>query len=116
MKAKEGYYYRNKYTNESSQEVTLGKASVIKDGKVQTVNLTKNDFELVRRIFIEGNEYFVASDSYADIVTELIRKKYTLNDELAIMANSRLGNTSQEDQFQHWRSLCKEAAKQLVNE
>lgn len=67
-------------------------------------------------ITIDNIQYFVDANSYGNLITSLIRQKYSLDDELAIAANARIGKTSGEEEFQIWRQKCKEAAKQIYDE
>lgn len=53
--------------------------------------------------------------TYGDLVTMLIRCKYTLDEELALAANMRtspVAHADEDAEFQQWREYCKEVAKQ----
>lgn len=66
---------------------------------------------------MDGENFKVKGDTYAELVTNLIRLKYTLDDELALAANLRAGDNNAktaEFEFQTWRAFCKEMAKQLI--
>lgn len=98
------------------KEVELGKTSYIKDGVKYDIVISLENVKEVYIVNIDGELYDVESTTYPELVTELIRKKYSLDDELALMANSRLeGNEEKEIEFQNWRKLCKETAKKVLN-
>lgn len=99
--------------------IPLGTSKCYKDGEVQEDNLKMKDIEEVTPVRILDNVYYASSSEYGDIVTELIRCKYSLDQELALYANSFLDPDSfkkKMDEYQEWRSLCKEAAKKIYNE
>lgn len=76
------------------------------------INVTIDDID--EGYLYEGQ--FIKGTTYNELVTSLIRTKYTLDDELALQANYRLNTDSEEEQtFQEWRSKCKEIAKSLLN-
>lgn len=80
----------------------------------EQINITSNDVIEVIPINILGKDYYITSDDYSNAVSELIRKKYSLDQELALFANSRINPNSQEEKdFQEWRMLCKKAASFL---
>ena len=95
--------------------VTLGEKTVIKDGEMTTEYYDKKNIKEVTKIQVGDTFYYIEDvTDYGTLVTELIRQKYSLDDELALMANSRLGiNKDQEEEFQAWRVKCKEAAKKI---
>lgn len=95
--------------------VTLGEKTVIKDGKMTTEYYDKKNIKEVTKIQVGDTFYYIEDViDYGTLVTELIRQKYSLDDELALMANARLGiNKDQEEEFQAWRVKCKEAAKKI---
>lgn len=99
-------------------EFYLGDNVVEKNGKLISVNLS--NFDNVKEVYpvnVGENTYFISSTEYGDIVTELIRYKYSINQELALYANFCLGKDIEENiQFQNWRKMCKEVAKKLTNE
>ena len=114
IKAKEGCYLKNKYNSILTTEEYTGKRKFLVDGVVKTINITKDDFVEVRPINVDNNIFYISSTNYADAVTELIRQKYSIDEELALIANARIGkDQDQEDEFQRWRSLCKQAAKKI---
>lgn len=103
----------NGYTNVT----TVGTHTIVKDGEVLTSTINLEDIEEFSVIWINSEPYYVKSTEYGDLVTELIRSKYSLDQELALYANSRIEpNSSKEVEFQNWRSLCKKAAKRFLNE
>mgnify|MGYP006335360611 CR=1 FL=1 len=54
---------------------------------------------------------------YEELVTNLIRLKYSLDWELSLIANSRIRDISKDDKdFQDWRAESKKIAKNLINE
>lgn len=99
------------------QEVELGEFPSIVNGKEIIKNYKLQDIYEVTPIRIQNNIYYVQDTSnYSKLVSELIRIKYSLDDELALIANARLGNLEGEEDFQNWRTLCKTAAKSYMNE
>ena len=97
-------------------EVTLGVTKLIDNGKVVEINIEQSSIKEVTPVRIGNDIAYIEAIDYPTAVTELIRLKYSLNDELAMIANSRLGDNSDEEEFQNWRRLCKETAKKLFNE
>lgn len=75
-----------------------------------------NEVQEVYPVLVYTDTYYISGTTYEDIVSELIRQKYSLDAELALIANSRIGKTSKEEEFQSWRKICKEVAKKLTNE
>lgn len=74
---------------------------------------TLNDIQEGKYILVKGEYIFIPYTSYSNLVTNLIRTKYSLDDELAINANSRINpNSEEEKEFQIWRKYCKKLAKQ----
>lgn len=114
LKADSGKFL--KYFNIISSEVTLGERYVLCNKDFIKVNLKESDIQEVYPVVIDEKIYYVFNTTYSELVTELIRLKYSLDDELAIIANSRLGDSSKESEFQNWRKKCKEIAKSLINE
>lgn len=86
------------------------------DGKLQKFTIKPQDIEEVFQIELDGENFKVKGDTYAELVTNLIRLHYTIDDELALSANIRAGKDveKQEQEFQTWRAFCKEMAKQLI--
>ena len=100
-------------------EVPLGISKGSTDGEAWEFNLKMKDIEEVTPVRILDDIYYTSSSEYGDIVTDLIRCKYSLDQELALYANSFLDPDSFKDKmnaYQEWRSLCKEAAKKICNE
>ena len=84
---------------------------------LQTINITPDDVIECYIVNIDGKEYKVQGDNYGELVSSLIRIKYTLDQELALLANSRIKDVSeQENAFQEWRVECKRIAKKLLYE
>lgn len=103
--------------NKQFDELFLGKNNYYIDGKILSLDLIINDISEVKSIKLEGKEYDVElSNNYGQLVTNLIRLKYSLDDELALNANFRLGDTSKENEFQNWRQICKNKAKEILDE
>lgn len=94
--------------------VNLGTNTIIKDGEIFTYTINLEDVEEYNIIQIENEPYYFKSNTYGEVVSELIRAKYSLDEELALYANSRINsNSSKEIEFQNWRQLCKQAAKKI---
>ena len=103
----------NKYT----RQYTCGTVMLPIAGALQEVTITPDDIEEVYKLEIDGVENKVKGDTYDELVTNLIRLKYSLDWELALIANSRIKDVSKEDAtFQEWRKECKRIAKNLLNE
>lgn len=102
-----------KYANSAM----LGKVIEYIDGVKNEYVLTEDNIQEGYITNIDGQQRFVKASSYPELVTGLIRLKYSMNDELALMANSRIKvNNIEEKQFQNWRKKCKEIARQLIND
>ena len=103
----------NKYT----RQYTCGTVMLPIEGVLQEVTITPEDVEEVYKIEIDGNTYRVKGDNYEELVTNLIRLKYSLDWELSLIANSRIRDISKDDEaFQDWRAESKKIAKNLINE
>ena len=103
----------NKYT----RQYTCGTVMLPIAGVLQEVTVTPEDVEEVYKVEIDGNIYRVKGDSYEELVTNLIRLKYSLDWELSLIANSRIRDISKDDKdFQDWRAESKKIAKNLINE
>lgn len=103
----------NKYT----RQYTCGTVMLPIEGVLQEVTVTPEDVEEVYKIEIDGNTYRVKGDNYEELVTNLIRLKYSLDWELSLIANSRIRDISKDDEaFQNWRAESKKIAKNLINE
>lgn len=106
-----------KYKSNIYTELTLGQNFICINGATTLVNIQLGDIIEVYPVRIFNKDYFVQSTNYNELVTELIRFKYTLDAELALIANSRIKDCSEEEQeFQDWRKVCKETAKHIINE
>ena len=95
----------------------LGNRLEYKDGQRLEYTLTEQNVHEGYMTNIDGEQKFVKASSYSELVSGLIRLKYSIDDELALMANSRVKSVSSEErQFQIWRKKCKEIARQLIND
>ena len=98
-------------------EVHLGEEMILRDNEWTSQINSLDDIEEVTYTLFIDKMIYIKSTNYKDIVTELIRMKYSLDDELALIANSRLNpNSKEEQEFQDWRKLCKQKARELTNE
>ncbi len=103
--------------NKYFDELFLGRNNYYINDKIQKLNLSIDDIFEVRFIKIDDIEYAVElSNDYGKLVTNLIRLRYSLDDELAISSNIRLGDYSKEKDFQDWRQKCKNIAKEILDE
>ena len=99
------------------KQYTCGEVMLPIQGALQTINITPDDVIECYIVNIDGKEYKVQGDNYGELVSSLIRIKYTLDQELALLANSRIKDVSeQENAFQEWRAECKRIAKKLLYE
>ena len=99
------------------KQYTCGEVMLPIQGVLQTINITPDDVIECYIVNIDGKEYKVQGDNYGELVSSLIRIKYTLDQELALLANSRIKDVSeQENVFQEWRAECKRIAKKLLYE
>lgn len=99
------------------KQYTCGEVMLPIQGVLQTINITPDDVIECYIVNIDGKEYKVQGDNYGELVSSLIRIKYTLDQELALLANSRIKDISeQENAFQEWRAECKRIAKKLLYE
>lgn len=99
------------------KQYTCGEVMLPIQGVLQTINITPDDVIECYIVNIDGKEYKVQGDNYGELVSSLIRIKYTLDQELALLANSRIKDVSeQENAFQEWRAECKRIAKKLLYE
>ena len=63
----------------------------------------------------EDTIHITPQTTYGDLVTILIRCKYSLDEELALSANMRTSpeaHAEEDVQFQQWREYCKEVARE----
>ena len=99
------------------EQVSLGVFEGFKDGKAYIIENKLEDITEVSSVRILNDIYYVESKEYGNIVTELIRKKYSIDQELALYANSYIKDNSEDmEKYQTWRVLCKQAAKKICNE
>ena len=106
-----------KKLNAIVKQYTCGEVMLPIQGVLQTINITPDDVIECYIVNIDGKEYKVQGDNYGELVSSLIRIKYTLDQELALLANSRIKDVSeQENAFQEWRAECKRIAKKLLYE
>lgn len=83
-------------------------------GKLISVTTDLNDVDEYWKIQIDNDIYYVKGNTYSEVVSNLIHIKYTLDDEIALFANSRIKDNSDEEyEYQLWRSKCKTAVKKL---
>ena len=77
-----------------------------------------SDFIECKVVMVEDLTYIMVNEmSYDELTTALIRMRYTLDEELALMANLREdadGHKEEEAAFQSWRMKCKKAAKKTL--
>ena len=113
--ADEGKYL--KLEDSLKKEIYLGNNYIEKGGKTILFNVVNfNDIKEVYPVDINGVAYYISATSYGDIVSELIRQKYTIDQELALYANHSIGTHNEQfEEFQEWRIICKETAKKLIN-
>ena len=99
------------------KQYTCGEVMLPIQGVLQTINITPDDIIECYIVNIDGKEYKVQGDNYGELVSSLIRIKYTLDQELALLANSRIKDVSEQaNAFQEWRAECKRIAKKLLYE
>ena len=99
------------------KQYTCGEVMLPIQGVLQTINITPDDVIECYIVNIDGKEYKIQGNNYGELVSSLIRIKYTLDQELALLANSRIKDVSeQENAFQEWRAECKRIAKKLLYE
>lgn len=107
LHASEGYVLFRRMTGENMGEMVYMGA---KDVPL--------DFGEAKVVGVDGLSYMITEDmSYDALVTALIRLKYSLDEELALMANLREdadGHRTEEIAFQEWRTKCKEAAREAL--
>lgn len=63
----------------------------------------------------EDTIHITPQTTYGDLVTILIRCKYSLDEELALSANMRTSpetHAEEDAQFQQWREYCKDVARE----
>lgn len=99
-----------------SSQFQLGENKSLVKGEIITTLIDIKDIEELVPFDLEGKKYYIKEGSKDQMITALIRERYSLDNELALTANSRLGKTDGEEAFQSWRSVCKEAIKQYLNE
>lgn len=104
--------------NKICKQYTCGSVMLPIEGALQRVTVNPEDIIECYIVPIDGVDYKIQGNTYGELVTNLIRTKYSLDDELALVANSRLEyfDLNKEKKFQDWRQTCKEIAKELMNE
>lgn len=100
----------------AGNSVSLGMCYNYTDGRIlqPAKQELPEDYEEVTVIDIEGQQIVINATEYDMIVTELIRYKYTLDAELALVNNYQWDSEKYKDEyteFQKWRSACKDAAR-----
>ena len=82
------------------------------------INMTPNDIIEVCYVDIDGKIYTIHNDnSYDNIVSELIHHKYSVDAEIALLNNFYINGENDEfNEYQSWRTKCKEVAKNYINE
>lgn len=107
LHASEGYVLFRRMTGENMGEMVYMGA---KDVPL--------DFGEAKVVDVDSLSYMITGDmSYDALTTALIRLKYSLDEELALMANLREdaeGHKEEEAAFQEWRAKCKEAARESL--
>lgn len=80
---------------------TTGSVMLPVNGKLKKFTIKPEDIEEVFQIELDGENFKVKGDTYAELVTNLIRLHYTIDDELALSANIRAGKDveKQEQEF-----------------
>lgn len=104
------------YKDSFYSELYLDGQLVNVNGEIKLSPINESEVKEVYPVLIYSDTYYISATDYAGIISELIRQKYSLDDELAIAANARIGKTSGEEEFQNWRQKCKEVAKEICNE
>lgn len=117
LTADPGKFLKHKEFDGLRNTFVLGTSHYNVNGEIKLVNVTESDIIEVYIVIIDDVNYVVEGNNYGELVTNLIRQKYSLDDELALIANLRLNkNLDKEQEFQDWREKCKNAAKQIFNE
>lgn len=124
VKADSGKYL--KYKSELASEFTLGKKFVCIDGITTLQTIKLEDIKEVQLVRIKDLDCYISANNYEQAVTELIRQKYTLDQELALHANLFKvvngflipSNEKNKEfvEFENWRQICKQTAKKIFNE
>lgn len=100
-----------------TKQYTCGSVMLPIEGALQKVTVNPEDVIEGYKVTIDEETYILEANSYEELVTALIRVKYSLDAELALIANSRIKDVSKEDHdFQKWRKESKKLAKTLLNE
>jgi hypothetical protein len=79
---------------------SCGTVLLPRDGKLKEFTINPEDIEEVFQIELDGEKYRVKGDTYAELVTNLIRLRYTIDDELALSANIRTGKDVEQQEFE----------------
>lgn len=110
LKKEKEYYISNNsklsndYFHELSRETTLKCTTITEKGGI------KKSVPLIR---VKGVIY--CSLSYKDIVIELIREKYCINDEIAIL-RQRDNKSEEYQEYYDYVEQCKSVAKDFITE
>ena len=106
-----------KYKDILSESFKLGQTKNLVKGKIITQNIEAKNIEEFVVFHIMNQTYLIKEGSMGEMISALIRQKYSLDDELALIANARIDeNKEDEILFQQWRSQCKEAVKKYLDE
>lgn len=106
-----------KPTGEIVDSVYLGNYVIEQNGVKIRIEVSPNDVIEVYPLYIDNDLVFVENKSYDKLVSELIRLKYSIDDEIALHSNSLIkDNSKQLEDYQNWRKKCKEIAKDYLNE
>lgn len=94
--------------NASTEQIKTYVENYARDFNVYTSNL----------IISNGNVSFTTYSklSYEDLVVKLIREKYTLNEELAILRKSHINTTDEYYIYNAYVEECKVRAKEFIAE
>lgn len=115
VKADSGKYLKCK--SELASEFALGSTFVCINGVTTLQTITLEDIKEVQFVRVQDIDCYIEATNYNDAVTELIRQKYTLDQELALHANAYIkDNSKQMEEYQSWRQVCKQVAKKIFNE
>ncbi len=114
VKAESGKCLRLSFNNKLYDQLDLGNNTILVNGSFVDVNITLDNIEEVYPVKLENTTYYSSAVDYDHLVAELVRSKYSIDEELAIQANARIGHEPEkEEQFQAWRAKCKQVAKQI---
>ena len=106
-----------KYRFGFCEQLSLDTRTTVENGQIVLYTPKVDDIKEVIPYRMDENIYYLESTNYPNLVSELIRIKYSVDDELALEANYRInGDSKEEQEFQNWRKECKKIAKQILNE